>query len=193
MKRLLRGLPILLVAVVVFSFPVLASEEGGATAPENTPMGWTFRIINFAILFGGLLYLLFKKAPAAFRARALGIVSAITEAKRVKDEADEQLKEAEAKLARLDQEVAELRATAKHDGVAEGERIRAMAREEEAKIQRAAEAEIAAAERAAKMELKSLAARLAVERAEAIVKGRMTPEAQAALVRAFVESLGRAN
>jgi F-type H+-transporting ATPase subunit b len=172
--------------------PVFAAE-GGEESPVESPLGWAFRIINFAILFGGLLYLLVSKAPAFFKGRAAEIVSAITEAKRVKDEADEMLAEAQSKLARLDQEIAELRVAAKEDGAAEAERIRTMAREEEAKVGRAAQAEIDAAERAARMELRALAAQLAVERAEVVVKGRMTPEAQSALVRAFVENLGRAN
>jgi F0F1-type ATP synthase membrane subunit b/b' len=103
------------------------------------------------------------------------------------------LRDAERRLANLGDEVAQMRAAAQQDGTAEAERIRAMARDEAAKIGRTAQAEIEAAERAARMELKSIAARLAVERAEAIVKGKVTPEAQTALVRAFVENLGRAS
>lgn len=190
MTRALRATVLLLIAALT-ALPLYASEEGSAS-PENTPLGWLFRWLNFAILFGGMLYLL-KKAPAFFRGRAQRIVGAITEAKRMKDEADELLAEAQGKLDRLDQEIAQLRATARQDGLAEAERLRAMAREEQAKIERAAQAEVEAAERAARMELKALAAQLAVERAEAVVKGRMTPEAQAALVRAFVENLGRAS
>jgi len=192
MKKAARALLVLLFCAV-FVAPVLASsEEGGAVSPENTTLGWIFRIINFLILFGGLAYLM-RGAPAFFRGRAERIVSAITEARRVKEEADRELQTAQSKLARLDQEVVEMRAAAKQDGVAEAERIRGLAREEEGKVQRAALLEIEAAERAARMELKAAAARLAVERAEAIVKGRMTPETQAALVRAFVENLGRAS
>lgn len=193
MKALARASGLVVVALLLAALPVLASAEGGSSkSPETTPLGWGLRIINFAVLLGGLFYLM-RGAPAFFRRRAEQIGSAITEAKRVKDEADRQLRDAQAKFARLDQEVAAMRVTAKQDGVVEAERIRAMAREEEAKIQRAALAEVEAAERAARMELKAAAARMAVERAEAIVKGKMTPDVQAALVRAFVENLGRAS
>ena len=192
MKRSLRFALLAVGVLSLAALPVLASE-GGSEAPENTPLGWTFRIINFLILFGGLLYLLLKKAPAAFRGRAERIVGAISEARRVKEEAQQQLRDAETRLARLDQEVAELRAAAQQDGLAEAERIRALAREEETKIRAAAAMEIEAAERASRMELKALAAQLAVTRAESIVKGRMTPDTQAALIRAFVENLGRAH
>ena len=192
MNRILRALAFVFGAILLCGAPALAAE-GGATSPENTPLGWAFRWINFAITFLGIAYLCIKKAPAFFAGRAEQIVRAITEARMMKEEAQAMLRDAEAKLARLDQEVAALRATAKKDGLAEAERIRDMARQEEAKIQAAAQAEIAAAERAARMELKAVAAQLVVERAGALVKARMTPEAQTALVRAFVENLGRAN
>lgn len=190
MNRWKSALLLFLILLVVVA-PVFASEEG-AEKPEATPLGWTMRIINFGVLFFGLLYLM-RGAPAFFKKRAEEIVSAITEARAIKEEADMRLKSAEAKLARLDQEVADLRIVAKQDGAAEADRVRAMAREEEAKIQKAAQLEIEAAERAARMKLKAMAASLAVERAEAIVKSRMTPEAQAGLVRAFVGNLEKLN
>ncbi len=84
-----------------------------------------------------------------------------------------------------------MRASAQRDGAAEAERIRDAAREEAAKIDRAAEMEIQAAERAARMELKALGAQLAVERAEGVLRGKMTPTTEAALFRAFVGDLGR--
>ena len=192
MSRLLRGFLSLLFLFCLVAAPVMAAE-GGETAPENTPLGWTFRIINFAIVLFGFGYLLLKKAPAFFRGRAERIVSAITEARQIKEQAERQLREAKQKLARLDQEVAALRTAAQQDGAAEAERIRAGAREEAAKIGRAAEAEIDAADRAARIELRAEAARLAVEKAEAVIRGRMNPEAQARLVRAFVENLERAS
>lgn len=189
-----RHFAALLVASVCLAAPALASEaaEGHAQSPETTPLGWLLRGINFIVLAGGLGYLM-RGAPGFFRTRAQRIVAAITDARRVKEDALEQLRDAEAKLARLPQQIEALRVSAKQDGLAEAERIRLLAQEESAKIERAAQMEIDAAERAARMELKAMAAQMAIERAEAIVKGRITPEAQAALVRAFVENLGRAS
>jgi F0F1-type ATP synthase membrane subunit b/b' len=69
--------------------------------------------------------------------------------------------------------------------------LRSLAREEAQKIERAAQAEIAAAERAARMELKSLAARMAVERAEALLRKELTPKSEAVLFQTFVQELGR--
>jgi F-type H+-transporting ATPase subunit b len=176
--------------VCLLAAPVLASEEGGGD-PVYSNTGLAFRVINFLIVAYGVWYLFAKKLPGTFRARAQVIADSISSAAHAKQEAERLLREAEEKTARLEQEVAEMRAVAQHDAAAEAERIRAAAREESAKIERAAEMEIQAAERAARMELKALAAQLAVERAEVLLRGKMTPATEAALFRAFVSDLGR--
>jgi F0F1-type ATP synthase membrane subunit b/b' len=62
------------------------------------------------------------------------------------------------------------------------------------KIRIAAKAEIEAAERAARVELKELAAKLAVDGAESLVTKQMTPAVQEAMINSFVQSLqGRPN
>lgn len=189
MSKRMSAVLLLAMACLVLATPAFASEEGKKEDPANTTLGWTFRWINFAVVAVSLGYLLVKKAPPFFRGRAAKIVSAISESKQIKEEADRRLREAEEKLARLDQEVAELRVVAKKDAEAEAARIRLLAREEEKKVQHAGQAEMEAAERAARMELKATAAKLAVDRAEALIRKQMTPEAQAGLVKAFVENL----
>jgi F-type H+-transporting ATPase subunit b len=180
---------------VVFPLLILAAAPAFAAeqdqSPADTTVGWVFRWLNFIVVFGGLAYLLAKYAPPFFHARAEAIVSAVNDATRAREQAEQQLRDAEAKLAGLDQEIAELRAAARRDAAGEAERIRALAREETQKIERAAQAEIQAAERAARMELKALAARLAIERAETLLRQEMTPRTQAALFRGFLDSLAR--
>ncbi|MBI1750505.1 MAG: ATP synthase F0 subunit B [Acidobacteria bacterium] len=176
--------------VCLTAAPVFATEGGGED-PIFSTAGWVYRFINFGVIVAGLLWLLLKKAPAAFHGRAERIASSISEAAQAKQEAERRLREAEGKLERLDQEVRVMQESAQRDAAAEAERIRTTAKEEAAKIARAAEMEILAAERAARMELKALAARLSVERAEAVLRGEMTPATEAALFRAFVSDLGR--
>jgi F-type H+-transporting ATPase subunit b len=130
-----------------------------------------------------------KVLPPKFRKNADTISSAIAKATVAKAEADRQLREAEDKLARLQQEVAQLRATAQREGSAEAERIRALAKRDAERVRLAARAEIEAAERAARLELKVIAANLAVDRAEALLVKQLTPQTQESLVSAFVESL----
>jgi F-type H+-transporting ATPase subunit b len=178
--------------MVVCLAPALAvAGEAAGEDPVNTTTGFVFRILNFLIVAYGVWYAFGKVLPKVFRARAEIIARAISEAAQAKQEAQRQLQDAEKKLDHLDLEVNVLRENAQRDAAAESERIRAAAREDAAKVERAAELEIAAAERAARMELKAHAAQLAVERAEAMLRGRMTPDAEAALFRAFVSDLGR--
>lgn len=169
------------------------AAEGSASTPVETATE-IFKWINFAILFGFFLWLCLKKAPGFFRGRADVISSAITKAGAAKSEAESLLREAEAKLARLEQEIAELRAQAQREAAAEAERIRALAKTDAEKVAQAAKAEIEAAERAARVELKNIAAKLAVDGAESLLAKQLTPKAQEALIADFVKNLqGRPN
>lgn len=190
---MIRKLPFtwVLWLLVIAATPAMAGENGGDPASSN--LGWTFRILNFLVLFVALLYLLLKKAPSFFGERAAGIVKAISESSNVKAEADRRLKEAEEKLTRLDEEIVKLRSKARQDGAADAERIRLTAGEEVRKIDRAARMEIEAAERAARIELQAAAAQMAVQRAEAVLRQKITPEAHVRLVRSFIRNLGSAN
>jgi F-type H+-transporting ATPase subunit b len=171
---------------------VRAAEEGGGSSTEHASE--IFKWINFAIVAAVLIWLFAKKLPAWFRGNADKISSAITKATASKEEAERQVREAESKLANLKQEIAALEATAKREAIEEAERIRALAQNEAKKIGVAAQAEIAAAERAARLELKALAASLAVDGAETLLAKQLTPAAQESLVDTFVKSLeGRPN
>jgi F-type H+-transporting ATPase subunit b len=169
-----------------------AAEEGRGSATD----GWNeiFKWINFAIVAAVLIWLFRKKLPVWFRGNADKINSAITKATAAKEEAERQVREAEAKLANLKQEIAALQATAKREAAEESERLRALAESDAKKVGIAAQAEIDAAERAARMELKALAASLAVDGAESLLAKQLTPAAQESLVDTFVKSLeGRPN
>jgi F-type H+-transporting ATPase subunit b len=183
---------LLLVAVLFFAIRAPAAEQGASAAHEHSVE--IFKWINFAIVAGLLGWVFLKLTPPIFRKRAESIGSAITQATAAKTEADRQLQDAEGKLARLQQEVTQLRATAEREGIAETERLRSATQDEVQKIGAAGKAEIEAAERAARMELKAMAANLAVDGAESLLANQLTPQTQEALVSAFVKTLeGRPN
>jgi len=189
-------LPFSLVGVVfVLLFAVTgahAAEEGGNAAVERATE--IFKWINFAIVAGVLVWVFGKLLPPVFRKKAEAISSAITNATNAKAAADAQLRDAETRLANLQKEVAELRAYSERESVAEVERLRAATQNDALKIAAAARAEIEAAERAARLELKALAANLAVDGAESLIAKQLTPQAQESLISNFVKSLeGRPN
>jgi F-type H+-transporting ATPase subunit b len=191
-RRKLQIAVSLLFAILFVVVSVHAAEEGGSAAQERT--NEIFKWINFVLVAGGLIWLFGKVLPPKFRGNADVISSAITKATAAKAEADRQLREAEQRLAHLEQEVAQLRATAQREAEAEAERIRNATQSDAQKIGIAATAEVEAAERAARLELKAIAANLAVDGAESLLAKQLTPQAQEALVSAFVKGLaGRPN
>ena len=168
-----------------------ADEGGNSTTDRATEI---FKWINFAIVAGLVAWVFLKLTPPFFRKNAETISAAISKATAAKAEADSRLREAEEKLARLEKEVAELRATAQREAAAEAERLRAITQSDVKKVGLAAKAEIEAAEHAARLQLKVIAANLAVDGAESLLAKQLTPQAQESLVTAFVKSLaGRPN
>jgi F-type H+-transporting ATPase subunit b len=181
-----------LVILLLMAGSALAAEEGGNAATERATE--IFKWINFAIVAALIAWVFLKLTPPFFRKNAETISSAITKATAAKAEAERQFREAEERLARLEQEVAELRSAAQRESAAEAERLRAATQSDIERVRLAAKAEIAAAERAARLELKVKAANLAVDQAESLLKKELTPQTQESLVAAFVESLaGRPN
>jgi F-type H+-transporting ATPase subunit b len=192
---MIRRLPIFATVLFAVLFAVLtvhAAEEGGNAAQERA--NEIFKWINFVLVAGGLIWLCGKVLPSKFRGNADSISSAISKATAAKAEADRQLREAEEKLAHLEQKVAQLRDDAQREAEAEGQRIRDVTQADAQKIGVAAAAEVEAAERAARLELKAIAANLAVDGAESLLAKQLTPQGQEALVSAFVKGLaGRPN
>ena len=182
-------------ALLIVLFTALiahAAEEGGNTTTKRA--NEIFKWINVAIGAGLVAWVFLKLTPPFFRKNAENISSAITKATAAKAEADRQLREAEEKLARLEQDVAQLRATAQREAAAEAERLRAITQSDIQRVGLAGKAEIEAAERAARLELKAIAGNLAVDGAESLLVKQLTPQAQESLVVAFVKSLeGRPN
>ncbi len=168
-----------------------AEESSKAGAERATEI---FKWINFAVVASVLAWVFGKLLPPVFRKRAEAVSSAITNATNAKAAADAQLRDAETRLANLQKEVAELRAFAERESAAEVERLQAATRSDAQKIAAAAKAEIEAAERAARLELKALAANLAVDGAESLLAKQLTAGAQESLISNFVKSLeGRPN
>lgn len=176
-----------LVLMPAFASVARAEKEGGP--PEIVTV--IFKWIHFAILAAVAFWLFRKVLPPIFRRNADNISSAITKATAAKAEAERKWKEAEAKFVHLEKEVAAFRAQSQKDAAAELQRLRALTKLDAEKIHIAAKAEIEAAERAARVELKALAARLAVDRAESLLTKELTPAVQENMISRFVQSLQR--
>ncbi len=192
-RRLLMVNTLLSLGATLFYATTLQAAEAGHSSAEG-PIGLLFKWIHFLILVVVLLWLFRKVLPPIFRRKADIISEAIAKSAAAKAEAERQLKEAAVKLTRLEQEVNAFRATAQKEAQAELERLRKLTQLDVEKIGHAAKAEIEAAERSARIALKALAAKLAVDGAESLVARQMTPAVQDSLIHNFVQSLqGRPN
>lgn len=158
--------------------------------PKSGLLEGVFKWTNFLALFGLLGYLLRHPMREFFLGRTRAILQSLEEGRRAREEAAERLKEIESRLARLEWEIAELRRAAAGEADTERDRLRRAARAETERIFALAEQESRALARAARGELKSYAAGLAVELAEQRIRARLTPERQAALVREYAMNLG---
>jgi F-type H+-transporting ATPase subunit b len=174
--------------VFLVTLPVLAQET--EPSPADTTIGWGFRWLNFAIVFAGILYFAIKVCGPYFRGRTEEISRQVAKGARAREAAERLRQEVRDKLVGIDKEVAQIREEAKRSTEGEAKRLRELARREAETIERAGEAEIAAAQRNARLELKALAAGLAIERAEVLLQQELTPEAEASLIHIFVEQLG---
>ncbi len=148
---------------------------------------WLCVLLNFAVVAGAVVYFSKKNLPDAFRNRTASIQKAMQEARRASEDANRRLAEIEARLSRLDTEIAGMRATAEKEAVAEAARIKAAAEEDGRKIVESAEQEIAAAAKSARRELTTYAANLAVSLAARQIK--VDTATDQALVQGFAREL----
>jgi F-type H+-transporting ATPase subunit b len=150
---------------------------------------WICIGLNFAVIFVGIGYLMRKNLPGFFRGRTAAIQKGIEEARKTSEDARRRLADVENRLSRIDTEIASMRREAEENARAEERRILAAGEEERRRIVASAEQEIEMAANAARRELKSYVAELAVDLAEK--KIRVTKDTDEALVRSFTVQLGK--
>lgn len=146
-----------------------------------------FTLINFLILAIAVGYALLKLLPKTFAARNTRIQKQLVDARTATEEASARLNSVEARLSKLDDQIAGMRQQAEADAKKEEQRIRANVEEEKSKIVAAAEAEIQAATAAARRDIQQFAAGLAIE--QAARKLVVTAETDRLLVENFARQL----
>jgi F-type H+-transporting ATPase subunit b len=147
-----------------------------------------FTVFNFVVLMLGVGFLLVKMLPKAFRQRSTAIQKHLVDARTATEEAQARLSSVEARLAKLDEQIAGMKQQAEADLGREEKRIQAGLEEEQKKIVEAAEAEIVAATAAARREIQNYAAELAID--QAAKKLVVTAETDRLLVENFARRLG---
>jgi F-type H+-transporting ATPase subunit b len=148
---------------------------------------WLAVALNFVVVAALIFWAGRKYLPGVFRERTAAIQKAIEEARKASEDAQRRLREVEARLAKLGDEIAAIRAAGERDMAEEEARIKAAAEQNARQIVEAAEQEIAAAAKSARRDLTAYAADLAV----ALAKRQIHVDARTdqALVRNFADRL----
>lgn len=147
-----------------------------------------FTIFNFVILALAVGYGLLKTLPKTFRDRNTAIQKHLVDARTATEEATSRLSNVEARLAKLDEQIAGMRTQSEADSARDEQRIKANIEEEKAKILVAAEQEINAATTSAQRAIQQYAAELAIEHAAR--KLIVSAETDRLLVESFAHRLG---
>jgi F-type H+-transporting ATPase subunit b len=150
-----------------------------------------WQVINFIVFVAIMIYILRNKIGIGkvFDDRAVAIRKELDKAKIEKEEAERKLAEVEARMSRLDEEVAQMRAEADLEAEREATRIREAATLEAEKIKLMTAREIEGAMKEARAELRAFVADNSVAMAEAIIRRELKPEDNSKILNKYVEEL----
>jgi F-type H+-transporting ATPase subunit b len=152
---------------------------------------WLAFLLNFIVIAAVLFWAGRRYLPGAFQARTAAIQKAMEEARRASEDANRRLTDVEARLAKLGDEIASMKAAGDSDLAAEEARIKAAAEEDARKIVESAEQEIAAAAKAARRDLSTYAADLAISLAKKQI--HVDAATDSSLVQSFSDRLPSAD
>lgn len=164
-----------------------ATHEGSGESHGPSPI---YRWINFAILVGGLTYILRKPLAQFFAERTDSIQKSLDEGRKALAAAEEKLSAVERRLQHFEEEVADFRAGALKEMEDEHARMRQATAHEAEKLMESVRVQMDVATKQARLALRLFAAGQAVAMAEKLVAGRMDDARQRRLVSQFVEKLG---
>lgn len=174
------------------SFQCELRAAGAPESPANSEAEGhelLYKIINFALLAGGLACILRKPLADFFAGRSNSIRKSLEEGRKALEASGAQLQAVEQKLAHLEEEIAAFKAAATKEMEAEQQRMKEAAAEEAQKILESARGQIETSVRAAKLDLKSFAARQAVQLAEEMIRQRLDDSGRKRLLGQFVAGL----
>ncbi len=187
-----RAVLALAIGLTLASFAIPQETGNKSSIAEEAGDRWiVWKWVNFAILVGGLGYLIAKTAPAYFKTRSEEIQRALVEATREIKDAGAKAADLDLRLTGIQTEVENLRGQARAEMAAEGERIRVDTERHLKRIQEQTVQEIALMSRSARDELRKYSAGLALDLAEQRIRSSITPGLQEGLVDSFVHDLHR--
>ncbi|MET0342003.1 MAG: ATP synthase F0 subunit B [Polyangiales bacterium] len=172
----------------------LAEEHAEHAAEHGEHHGWDQQaliasFVNFAILIGLFVYLFRNSLKSFLKARRAEVQNALEEAARLKAEAEAKHREYSERLAKLDQELAQIKNDLIEAGKQERDRIIADAEHKAARLRREAEFIIEQHAKQLRVDLSREAANAAVAAAEQLLLRATTTYDQQRLANEYLASL----
>ncbi len=176
-----------------------ASGEGKGGFAEfynkwfNYPGFELWKFINLAIFVGLLIYLLKKPLSEAFKAKREAIRAELIKAEEEKQAALSQLTSAEAKLAALETEKANVLKKANEEAEAEKRRLAEQTQIEVAKLREQTGGEISRLTKQTRAQLRRFSAEESIRLAEEKLRTQIDANKDAQLIKAGINSIGGLN
>ena len=169
-----------------------AIASGGGHAEESP---WTqskliWRVINSVALLALLVYFLKPPLVNFFAERKEQISKDLEGAREQRDQAEKLIKEYEAKIAGMEQELEKMRAELA--GIAEAESVKVVANADQMAAKMVASAKVTAEQevRKARIALKNEAVEMAVQMAEAMIREKITEDDRRMIVEDYLAKVG---
>ncbi|HEX8252106.1 MAG TPA: hypothetical protein VF846_03075 [Thermoanaerobaculia bacterium] len=152
--------------------------------------GWILKLANMVLFIGVLVYLVKGPVGKAFAERSAAIRRANEEARERRTRADQMAGEIQTRLAAIEAEVRAIHERAAAEGERQKRELMAAAEAESQKILSVARTEVDNRLKHARTELTAFAGQLASERAEAILREKITEQDQHKLFQDSLREVG---
>jgi F-type H+-transporting ATPase subunit b len=156
-------------------------------------LSWVFKFVNFAVLLGVLIKFAGKPLKDYFRNKHTRIKDKVEEAERKSREAEALRSEYEKKLAQLEIEVETFRKGIVEETEREKKKILAEAEQLAARIREQAKLTYEQEARSAAAKVREEIAKLTMERAEVLLREKVTKEDHGKMVDEFIEKVRSLN
>ncbi len=178
-----KWFPVLvMLAILLSAAPLMAAGGHGDEGAKGWVATDTQRVLNFAVLFGGLFFILRKPVSRALNGRIKGIQDQLEDLEARKQEAEKQLAEYNQKLAQLEKEAEKILGEYVRQGEDAKVRIIAEAKTAAEKLEEQAKRHIEHEFNAARERLQTEIIEKALVKAESRLKERITSEDQDRLI-----------
>ncbi len=178
------------VATLAFLSLAVAAQAAEGVDSSVYLKDFLYRVFNFTLMIAIIGYFVTKPFRKGMSGRREGIEKALSDAEKMKADAEAKFAEYDRKLQAATDEIDEIYSSIKKEGELERDRIIENANAAASRLKDDAQKCAAEEVRKAKMQLREEASKLAIELAEDLIKKNVTAADQSRLVGEYIKSLG---